>query len=120
MTWRDHFKGRHLAGVLFLGLQVLSIAYARTVPERFFCWAPYDERSSYRISVLLEGRTLDVKEVAARYRYYPRGWEPRSINNVISIVRQYERTYGRDDGAEVTIHYQTNGHAEQLWTWPER
>ena len=119
MKFNERFRGRHLAGLIFLGLQILSIAYARFIPERFFCWAPYDERSKYRIEVQLMGRVLSEDEVATRYRYYPHGWEPRSINNVIAIVRQFERTYGSAENAQVTIWYQTNGHAEQIWKWPE-
>ena len=112
-------EGRHLAGLVFLGLQVLSIVYARFVPERFFCWAPYDERSQYRITVEVAGKQFSEKETGERYRYYPAGWEPRSIHNVISMVRQHERTYGRGENARVTIRYQTNGHGERVWTWPE-
>jgi hypothetical protein len=115
----DRISGRHVAGVVFLALQVLSIAYARVIPERFFCWAPYDERSEYRIDVELNGQSLPAKEVAERYRYRANGWEARSVHNVISMVRQYESTYGKDDNARVTIHYQTNGRPKEAWQWPK-
>lgn len=111
---------RHVIGAIFLGLQILSIAYARIGPERFFCWAPYDQRSQYRIEVQMDDRALPDAEIAQRYRYPARGWEARSLHNVISIVRQFERTYGRSDDAHVTIHYRINGHPEETWTWPER
>ena len=114
----DRFRTRHVVALVFLGLQVLSITYARFVPERFFCWAPYDERAQYRIDVELNGRLLAESEVAQRYRYNPSGWEPRSVHNVISMVRQYERTYGKTDGAHIAIHYRINGAPEQTWTWP--
>jgi hypothetical protein len=40
---------------------------------------------------------------------------------VISIVQQYEETYGRDEHAEVRLRWTTNGHGpEESWQWPPR
>jgi hypothetical protein len=108
-----------IVGLTFLCLQVISIIYARFVPEKFFCWAPYDQHSYYEINVELDGQTLSTEETRLRYRYRTIGWEPRSINNVISIVRQYEKTYGKNDEAKVVLTYESNGHPEQSWRWPE-
>lgn len=110
----------HAAGVAFLLAQVAGIAWARFVPERFFCWAPYDEHSRFEVRVAIDGRPLSPDEVSARYRYPARAWEPRSIHNIISQVRQFETTYGRDDGAEVVIEYVTNGRPKETWTWPQQ
>ena len=89
-------------------------------PERYFCWAPYDEHTFYTIEVEVDGRKLSKSEIADRYRYYPGGWEPRSIHNVISQVSQFESTYGVDDGAKIVIEYETNGHPKRRWEWPVR
>jgi hypothetical protein len=105
-------------GILFLALQVASIAYARTVPERFFCWAPFDIHTEFVVDVELAGKRLSPPEIKARYSYLPRGWEPRSIHNLFSIVAQYEATYGASDDARVTIDYSINGHPRQRWTPP--
>ncbi len=110
---------RHVIGLGFLGLQLLSIAYARIAPERFFCWAPYDQHALYKITVEHGGVQLSPPEITSRYHYYSRGWEPRSIHNVISIVRQFESTYGLADDAKVTITYEINGHPRNTWTWPK-
>lgn len=109
----------HIVGLAFISLQLFAIAYSRFIPERFFCWAPYDEHTRYEISVHINGEPLSRSEITDRYRYASKSWEVRSINNVISLVRQYEQTYGRADNAVVSIRYSMNGHPEQYWTWPE-
>lgn len=105
----------YIIGISFLLIQLSSIVYARFIPERFFCWAPYDEHSHYKINVIINGSDLSAKEVSARYRYTPEGWEPRSMHNIFSIVKQYEVTYGKEDNATVEIVYRTNGHNEKRW-----
>ncbi len=109
-----------LIGLLFLALQLVSIGYARFIPERFFCWAPYDQHTHYRIDVVLVDGTMTAIDVRRRYRYASEAWEPRNIANVFSIIRQYESTYGKSDNARVTVIYSTNGRAEATWQWPER
>lgn len=118
MTTTHRTSPRHLVGLSFLALQLLSIVYARFTDERFFCWAPYDEHSRYSIRVSIGGSPLSESEVASRYRYQAAGWEPRSIHNIFSLVQQYETSYGETDAAEVTIRYVVNGHPERIWTWP--
>ena len=43
------------------------------------------------------------------------GWEQRSIYNIFSIISQYEKTYGKNEDARVTIVYSINGHQEKVW-----
>ena len=112
-------RTRNTFGILFLCLQLAAVLAARFIPERFFCWAPYDEHSLLQTEVSILGKPLSPQEVADRYRYRMNGWEPRSIHNVFNLVRQYEQTYGRTDSALITIRYQTNGHPAKIWTYPE-
>ena len=115
----DRKYWRHWVGAAFLTGQLLSIGYARFIPERFFCWGPYDEHSRYTIDVEIDGRPLSAHEITTRYRYNAGGWEVRAIHNVISLVRQYETTYGHAEQARVTITYVVNGRAQETWTWPK-
>jgi len=108
-----------MLGVAFLILQVGLIGYARFVPERYFCWGPYDQCTRYTIETRVDGHLLDPGELWQRYRIDPDGWDQRSPANIISIVRRYERTLGNMDHACVTITYTTNGHPQQVWKWPE-
>ncbi|NRA94376.1 MAG: hypothetical protein HRU26_17200 [Psychroserpens sp.] len=110
-------KVRGFIGILFLLIQVGMIAYARFIPERFFCWAPYDEHTNFKVTVTIDGRQLSPEETQARYKYKMQGWEQRSIYNIKSLISQYERTYGKDDDAEVLMKYTKNGHPEQQWTY---
>lgn len=108
-------KIRFYIGILFLLLQVGSIVYARFIPERFFCWAPYDSHTLFEVFVTIDGKTLSQQDAEARYNYKMKGWEQRSIDNIISLISQYERTYGKDDNAKVIMLYSINGHEEQKW-----
>ncbi len=106
---------RYKIGLTFIIAQIVLIAVARFVPERFFCWAPFDEHSYVVINVLVDGKQLTNKEIERRYRYLSEGWEPRSINNVFNLIKQYELTYGKDDNATVEVKYSTNGNKERIW-----
>jgi hypothetical protein len=111
-------RARHALGIGFLFLQLLAIGYARFHPERFFCWAPYDEHTRFEVKVSIGEKPLSSTEIANRYQYHESGWEVRSINNVFSQIRQYESTYGSADNAEVTVVYESDGHPQQIWKWP--
>lgn len=106
------------AGVLFLVLQLGLILLARFIPERYFCWAPFDQCTRYTIEVEVGGRRLDRHETWYRYRIQPDAWDQRAAANVLSIMRRYEESLGRGDHAKVTIRYTVNGHPEQTWHWP--
>lgn len=109
-------KFRYFFGIAFLAFQVLLIVYARFIPERFFCWAPYDQHTYMDVEVVINNRKLTEKEIKERYHYRAVGWEKRSINNVFSIIKQYESTYGLNDYAKVLVTYSINGHKQQIWT----
>lgn len=108
-------KIRFIIGMVFLVLQIGSIIYARFIPERFFCWAPYDTHVKFEVFVTIDGETLNPEDTAARYKYKMKGWEQRSIANIFSLISQYERTYGKTDNAQVLMKYSINGHEEKEW-----
>lgn len=110
---------RKTLGIIFLLAQCGSVLMARFIPERFFCWAPYDEHTSIQTKVKLGMKELSPKQVNERYRYLVNGWEPRAIHNVLDIIEQYETTYGARDSAEVIVTYSTNGHRPQTWRFPK-
>lgn len=110
-------KIKYGIGVAFILLQLLSVIYARFIPERYYCWAPYDEHTFLRTKVWVDGIELPPKQISQRYRYQVNGWEPRSVNNVFDIIEDFESTYGRDQHVQVQIRYTTNGHEEKVWTY---
>ena len=110
---------RTALAVALLAFQVAMIVYARFDPRRYYCWAPHDEQTEYRIRVRIDGRWLSPDEVHARYRDPWSGVNPRAAEHVIRLVRQYERTYGEDDPADVFLHYRINGGEDRIWRWPE-
>ena|SRR6188474_2894515 len=102
------------------GVQAAGIGYARFVPTRYLCWAPYDQISFYRIEVEnREGRALTPAEVGARYRMLPAGRENRSIQHVLNAIAQFESTYGRTDSVRARVIYRVNGGPEQTWIVPD-
>ncbi len=103
------------AGLLLF--QLGMIGYARFVPERFFCWAPFDSQSRYAIQVVMPDRALTADEIEARYRIPQQGSDNRAIAHIIKIVQQYEETYGAADRAAVKLSYTVNGRKERAWHW---
>lgn len=109
---------RTAIGIAFLLWQLGMIGYARFVPTRYFCWAPYDTQTAYELTVTIDGRELSPQEIRARYRRPAKGRDNRSPNHVMDVVRQYEQTYGRGDNGQVLMTYTVNGHPEEQWKWP--
>lgn len=108
-------RTKYRIGLLFIGLQLISVLYARFIPERFFCWAPYDSHTLFETTVIINDTTLTQAEAEKRYKYKMKGWEQRSIDNVFSIIHQYESTYGLQDQALVFVTYSTNGKSQEVW-----
>ena len=111
---------RAIAGGGILLFQIAMIGYARFVPSRYFCWAPYDIQSAYRLDVSIGGRTLTPAQIRSRYRRPKQGVDNRSIQHVMDIVEQYEQTYGAADHARVVMKYRINGKEEQEWQYPRQ
>ena len=42
---------RLLLASAWLAFQLVAIVYARFVPARYFCWAPYDTQTEYWVTV---------------------------------------------------------------------
>ncbi|HTM49525.1 MAG TPA: hypothetical protein VL285_12615 [Bryobacteraceae bacterium] len=106
-------------GAAILLFQLAMIVNARFVPARYFCWAPYDIQTDYRLDVTIGGRELTAAEIRRRYRRAKVGSDNRSFRNLMDIVEQYERTYGAADHAQVRMRYRVNGKEEQEWRYPE-
>jgi hypothetical protein len=103
-------------GVAFLGAQGAAFVWAKFVPTRYFCWAPYDQHTFYRISATREGRELAEVEIGERYMIPARGFNSRSYAEIVHLVDQYEQTYGAGDGIVATVKFKVNGHPERVWT----
>jgi len=104
--------------VTIFAIQVAGIIYAKFVPTRYLCWAPYDQISFYRIEVDKEGRLLSPDEIERRYHMPAAGRENRAIQHVLNAISQYEATYGRTDRVTVRVVYRVNGKPEETWTLP--
>lgn len=110
-----------LAAALLLA-QVGAIAYARFTPLRYFCWAPYDEITVYRIEARLGDRELSEEEIRRRYGIKAAGRDNRSSHHILHALRQAERTRERLDPAaraELTVTYWRNGLGPHTWRYPE-
>lgn len=75
-------KRNYIIGILFLVIQLCIVIYSRFIPERFFCWAPYDQHTHYEIIVEVNDELLTNEQVRERYQYKQKGWEPRAIHNI--------------------------------------
>ena len=111
---------KRLGGICLLLLQVFSVVHARFVSSRWLAWAPNDYALNYRLQVKVGGRDLSADEIGKRYQLPPGGLYENPAQNIIDMVSQRERTYGRNDHAEVVLDYRPNGGAAQEWRWPEK
>lgn len=109
---------RRLGGLCLLLLQIVSVVHARFVSSRWLAWAPNDYALDYRLHVNVDGRGLSGDEIGKRYHLPPQGLYENPAQNLIDMVSQRERTYGRNDHAEVVLQYQPNGGEVQEWRWP--
>jgi len=109
---------RNLTLGIFFGAQIFGIVAARFGPERYFCWAPYDEITLFDIAVTVDGRQLSEGEIRARYRLPEAARDNHSHANVISVIAHFEQTYGAADRAQVALNYRVNGGSPQQWHWP--
>lgn len=104
---------------IFFGLQILGILIGKFSDARFFCWAPYDQFTNYEINVSIDGQELNEQNVSQRYHINKRGRNNRNIHNVISKIRQFEKTYADEKNVTVELSYVINGHQHETWIWPE-
>jgi hypothetical protein len=110
---------RIIIGGAFLLLQCGLVIHSRFVDSRDFCWAPHTTQVHYRLRVVIGGRALSSAEIARRYRVMgASGWEAHSYQNLINLISQYERTYGKRDRARVLLRYRINGGELRRWNWP--
>ena len=116
---KRRLNARTLLAVTLLGFQLAAVGYARFDARRYYCWAPHDQQTTYRYQVRVGGHTLSPQEARLRYRDPWGTVNPRAAEHVLRMLRQYESTYGRDDGAEVHLRYRINGGPVQRWEWPE-
>ena len=108
---------RWTIGVALLLFQFGAIVYARFVPSRYFCWAPFDMQTDYRIEASVNGEKLNAAQIRQRYRRPEKGTDNRSVQHVIDIIEQTEKRYHPNDKTEVTMKYRINGKAEQVWRY---
>ena len=111
---------RRALGVAVLLFQIGAIVYARFVPARYFCWAPYDAQNDYVIEVVVDERLLSHDEIRQRYKKRARGTDNRSIQHIKDIISGYETSDGAGEDAKVTLSFRVNGGEEQSWKWPRR
>ncbi|HUG09684.1 MAG TPA: hypothetical protein VMM36_01665 [Opitutaceae bacterium] len=104
-------------GILFLFAQGAAFVWAKFVPTRYFCWAPYDQHTFYTITVSHRGRELSELDIFTRYGIPARGHNSRSHAEVLNLVHQYETTYGAGEVFTPTVRYVVNGHPERTWTF---
>jgi|SRR5215471_5174073 len=112
-------RATHLAAASFLSLQLCLVVYAQFTPHRYFCWAPNDYANTYSLNVKIHGEELTADQALARYHLQDHNASYENpATHIIDTVRQYEKTYGWDDHADVVLRWSLNGHSPQTWRWP--
>ena len=110
---------RTVIPILLFAFQLGAIAYARFVPTRYFCWAPFDTQTDYVASATVNGHQLTAAESRQRYRRPMRGFDNRSPQHVIDMLQQVEeKRAALGQKAVVVMTYRVNGKEPQEWHWP--
>jgi len=105
--------------ILLFAFQLGAIAYARFVPTRYFCWAPFDTQTDYIATAVVNGHELTPAEFLKRYRRPRRGFDNRSPQHVIDMLQQAEeKRAARGDRTIIVMKYRVNGKAPREWRWP--
>jgi len=110
---------RTLIPALLLAFQLGAICYARFVPTRYFCWAPFDIQTDYVAKSTVNGHELTAAEFRQRYRRPMRGFDNRSPQHVIDMLQQVEEKRAAfGDRAVLAMKYRVNGKEPLRWSWP--
>jgi len=110
---------RILIPILLFAFQLGAIAYARFVPTRYFCWAPFDIQTDYTATATVDGHELTAAEFQKRYRRARRGFDNRSPQHVIDMLQQAEEKHAAlGEKATIVMKYRVNGKESQEWHWP--
>ena len=110
---------RTVIPILLFAFQLGAIVYARFVPTRYFCWAPFDIQTDYSATAVVNGKKLSAVEFRARYRRAARGFDNRSPRHVIDMLEQVEQKRARlGEQATIVMKYRVNGKEMQEWRWP--
>ncbi len=109
---------RTLIPISFFVFQLGSIIYARFVPTRYFCWAPYDTQTDYTASATVNGKKLTAAEFRQRYRRPARGFDNRSPQHLFDMLEQAEqKRFDLGDRATIVVKYRVNGKEPLEWRW---
>ena len=110
---------RILIPILLFAFQLGAIVYARFVPTRYFCWAPYDIQTDYTAKAVVNGHELTAAEFQKRYRRQRRGFDNRSPQHVIDMLEQAEEKHAAaGDQTTIVMNYRVNGKEPREWHWP--
>ena len=105
--------------IILFAFQLGAIVYARFVPTRYFCWAPFDIQTDYVASATVNGHVLTASEFQKRYRRPKRGFDNRSPQHVIDMLQQAEQKYAaQGDHTTIVMKYRVNGKEPSEWHWP--
>ena len=115
---REHLVRRVFQALVvgLFALQIAAFVTAKTTSHRYFCWAPFDQHTSYEIHASRHGVPLSDEAIEARYHIPARGYNPRSCYEVLGTIERFESTDGRHRPLEVHVSYRINGGPEQTWT----
>jgi len=105
--------------ILLFAFQLGAIVYARFVPTRYFCWAPYDIQTDYSATATVNGKELSASEFRRRYRRPQRGFDNRAPRHVIDMLQEVEEKRARlGERATIVMTYRVNGKEMREWRWP--
>ncbi len=110
---------RFAIGALLLLLQAGAIVRARFAGDRYFCWAPFDQQTRYRIYLQIGDEGLTDDQIRRRYRRPAEGVDNRSAQHLFDIITRAEQKFEQWGRSRVKVIYTVNGGPEKEWTYPQ-
>ncbi len=109
---------RFAGGCLILALQLVPIAPARFVNDRYFCWAPFDQQTRYSIRTFIGDEGLSIEQIRRRYRRPQEGHDNRSAENLFDIITRAEQKFEKYGRSRVFVEYSINARPKSVWRYP--
>ena len=105
------------AAAALLLLQVIGVVRMLWANDRFFAWAPHDQRTTFTVDAMHHGRTVSPQEIQARYQLPPEDWH--AYQNVLDVVRIAESRVPDSARWRVSVRYRVNFGDERRWCYPD-
>lgn len=104
-----------ILALLILAFQLVGVLRSPFVADRFFSWAPHDQRVEYRISAREAGVPVEKSEIYARYGLPSEGRNWHAYGDILKVIEVVESRKPQSARWDVRVDYEVNLGPTQSW-----